>query len=545
MATPRNNGGLTTGSGAAELTAIPLPASARRGSAPRPQPATPTAQAGVSAALSTPAFAELTVPEVPVVLPSMPQRSEQTLSLQSERDAARDQIRLQEEEGERINSQLMEDYVASLSAPMPAMGQRPKIPDMPTQQYWQSALAENMPVYALIAALGAMGTRQPLMNAMGAMTAATVAFRNGSMEEFDREVKRWELESKVAGQRIEEWKDERDRILNDRNKSIEQRKALLEVHSKGLGNAYRNNDRRLNDYQAAVEESIELDNLVSQYNNSVATIQNSASQLRARLGFDASMADRSYGLALAKDARAAADSENKNLLAQEQILIQRARLELAKANTAIAEDKLKYQQEGRNLERQALELKVKRLEKELVIMDNKEERDAKAAELKNTEDQIKIKKLEQASTDFTREQRGTIKDAMELYERNTKDVRELLREVDLARKLVDDPLGGNIATNILTSLTRGRTTTNYQIQSIQNYGPVVARIEQAVNRFWKGTKTEAATREFKKVLDEVDVSLTEAIKVQQGKVFDRMIHAFPQPEQEPLRRRAYGFVVGE
>lgn len=159
-----------------------------------------------------------------------PQPSQRTQELQAAVMGAQERLRDEDFFNEAARTRLAQDYVSAVQAPLPAMGERPKLPDAPTMVHWQKAMQDEMPIFALLAVLGAAGTRQPILNAMNAMTAATNALRQGAYDDYAVNLQKWETESKVALDKIKEWQAQRQEILDRRDLSIEQKKAMLEVH---------------------------------------------------------------------------------------------------------------------------------------------------------------------------------------------------------------------------------------------------------------------------------------------------------------------------
>jgi hypothetical protein len=289
MAAPRSASGLTTGQGASELTSIPLPASARRGPAQTPAPPAVPAQAGVDALLGTSAATVPLqiepLPEVRVrsVSVPLPQPSQETIQLQGMRLEAEGALRDEMFRAEADRQRLAEQYAAAVAAPLPEMEARPQLPDAPVMRNWQEAVQEQMPLLALIAVLGAAGTRQPLINAMNAMTGATLALQKGQYDEYERNLRQWEVESKVALDKVQAWQDKRKEILNSRNLTIEQKKAMLEVMDSNAGKRRELFQGEVDRITYYLEQSQKADKAIQDAREATAKLQLTVDATKARL----------------------------------------------------------------------------------------------------------------------------------------------------------------------------------------------------------------------------------------------------------------------
>jgi hypothetical protein len=130
--------------------------------------------------------------------------------------------------------QVEESYSKALNAPTPEM--EPFKPLVSPPKYSGMAMIpDQMAIFALIAGLGAMSTRQPLLNAMNAMGSAIKGFHDGDIESFKRHRDLWRDETDFAIEQNKEIARKAEAINKSSQKTLEQKKAELEMLFKQYG----------------------------------------------------------------------------------------------------------------------------------------------------------------------------------------------------------------------------------------------------------------------------------------------------------------------
>lgn len=508
MAAARGRGGLTAGQGANELTAIPLPESFRRASGPVTTAAAPPPQVGVDALLGrqsipAPVAQPLGDYSVEPVFAPLPQPSEQTVMLRQGLAEAQGRLNDQAIQDEMTRSKLMEDYVSSVTAPLQPMEERPRLPDAPVMENWQAMVRDQMPLFALIAVLGAAGTRQPILNAMGAMTSATMALRNGQYEEYQRALKQWEVESKVALDKIEAWQAKRKEIMDSRTLTIEQKKAMLEAFDSNAKARQGPLQRRVDDLSGWLEMSQEDDKTLQKAKEARATALSAANATNARLGLSGEIAERRDLIAQQREVRQASRQAYTDAIANERLALEKVRIEMAKARAegdkAKGETALRIAQ----LNLEAKQFAFDAAKSKASFAENDEKRKEAWHELRVKEKELDIEKKKMAQASMSSEDFSKADKMRANYEKRTKIWYDGLNAMDNIMNVGDAPIGKQLAQSWLQSLTPGGIRTNYQLQQIANTGDLGTRIENTISMWAKGVpgpQAEANLRELIRTL---------------------------------------------
>lgn len=122
------------------------------------------------------------------------------------------------------------DYETKLNEPTPEMDALRKQYIEPTPPPKQEGKIDpsDLAIWGVMAALGGLGTRSPAMNAMGALTAALTGYREGSKQKFEQSMKAYDEQAGYALKRNESLTRQITQIRQDRNKTLEMKKSLIE-----------------------------------------------------------------------------------------------------------------------------------------------------------------------------------------------------------------------------------------------------------------------------------------------------------------------------
>jgi hypothetical protein len=470
--------------------------------------AAPPPQVGVDALLGrqgipAPVAQPLGDYSVEPVFAPLPQPSEQTVMLRQSLAEVQGRLNDQAVQDEINRAKLMENYVSSVTAPLPSMEERPRLPDAPVMENWQAMVRDQMPLFALIAVLGAAGTRQPILNAMGAMTSATMALRNGQYEEYQRALKQWEVESKVALDKIEAWQARRKEILDSRTLSIEQKKAMLEAFDSNAKARQGLIQRQVDDLSGWLEMSQEDDKTFQAATAARATALNTAQATNARLGLSAEIAERRDLRAQRADTRAELMMTVNAELANQRVAIAKQKLKQEERRYASEDRKTQLQIENLQARREEVSSRLKVAEARLKLAENEDQRKAQIHDLEVQRKQLEINAKELAAASMSSEDFNKADKMRANYEKRTKVWYDGLEAMDNIMNVGDAPIGKQLAMSWLQSLTRGRINTNYQLQMIANTGDLGTRIENTISMWARGVpgpQAEANLRELIRAL---------------------------------------------
>jgi len=511
MAAPRSAGGLTTGQGASELTSIPLPASARRGPAQTPAPPAVPAQVGVDALLGTPAATVPLqiepLPEVRVrsVSVPLPQPSQETIQLQGMKLEAEGALRDEMFRAEADRQRLAEQYAAAVAAPLPEMEPRPRLPDAPVMRNWQEAVRDQMPVLALIAVLGAAGTRQPLINAMNAMTGATLALQKGQYDEYERNLRQWEIESKVALDKVQAWQDKRKEILNNRNLTIEQKKAMLEVMDSNAGKRRELLQWDVDRIGYYLKQSEEADKAIQEAREATARLQQTAENTNARLTQSGEIAGRRLAMSQAEAIRR--DSVDRLRIAHDtqRLVIEKLRALNEQKRYASEEKRRELELVELNLKIEGKKASIEEKAERLKIAKSEAEQNSILKEIEIDKRQLEVDKLRRAEQELDAGQFAKAKELKRQFDKETGYLFDGLIAMETIVKIRQSPTGYQLATDFLLNLSPkgGRRPTNQQANEIKNTGDLGTRIENTYSMFLTGKPGPQAIDDLNRLMKDM------------------------------------------
>ena len=555
MATPRNNGGLSVAQGAGpggpELTSIPLPASARR-AAPQPSAAATQvpAQVGVDALLSgVPQLPATEIPPLPdfqvgVVGVPLPQPSRETTELRGMLSEAQGALRDEDFRAEAARSTLAEQYAAAVAAPVPQMEDRPQLPDAPVMRNWQEAVQEQMPLLALIAVLGAAGTRQPLLNAMNAMTTATLALQKGQYDEYERSLRQWEVESKVALDKVQAWQDKRKEILDNRNLSIEQKKAMLEVMDESATKRRALYEGDVDRISYWLEQSVKADDAIQKAREANAKMAQTAENTSARLGQQGAISDRRFALSQA-------DATRRDVMGRIRIAIDTQRLNNDKLRAINEQMKYVAEQDRRALEIEQLKLNMENTRasmeekaERLKIAKDAAEQNSIIKQLEIDKKQFEIQKIQMAKGELSTSQFQQAKALKNQFDTDTAKLFDDLESMDNILKNRGEPLGAQLANNWLVSLAPGRQTTNQQLNAIKNTGDLGTRIQNTYSMFLTGKPGPQAMEDVSKLIRTMAPLYRQRIDTQIERIGDQVQTLF-ESSGDDVQLKVFEFIVPE
>lgn len=129
--------------------------------------------------------------------------------------------------------------------PAPAFEESPKAPELKPL----SIDGKTVMAFAAMAALGGLGTRQPLTNAMNAFSAAIKGYSDGDQRMFDHAIKQFKIENDAVLQHNDLMSKRFDAAIKGREQTLEQKKSDL--------------DLLLKQFDAAKDESKSIDESIS------------------------------------------------------------------------------------------------------------------------------------------------------------------------------------------------------------------------------------------------------------------------------------------
>lgn len=555
MATARRGGGLSVAQGAGpggpELTSIPLPASARR-AAPQPIPAAAPvpAQVGVDALLS--GVPQLPVTEVPplpdfqvgVVGVPLPQPSRETTELRGMLSEAQGALRDEDLRAEAARTALAEQYAAAVAAPLPAMEERPQLPDAPVMRNWQEAVQEQMPLLALIAVLGAAGTRQPLLNAMNAMTTATLALQKGQYDEYERSLRQWEVESKVALDKIQAWQDKRKEILDSRNLSIEQKKAMLEAMDESATKRralYQGDVERISYW---LEESAKADQAIQKALEANAKMAQTAEATNARLGQAGAIADRRFALSQDVSARRDAQARIRAAIDTQRLITEKLRAVNEQSRYASEDESRKFKLDKLKLEIEQGKALMEERKARLKLEQSRAAQQASLNDIKMEKAKLEIANMERAKGELSTSQFQQAKALKKQFDTDTAKLFDDLEAMENILDLRGEPLGAELANNWLVSLAPGRQTTNQQLNAIKNTGDLGTRIQNTYSMFLTGKPGPQAMEDVAKLIRDMAPLYRQRIKTQIERVGSQVQTLF-QSSGDDVQLKVFEFIVPE
>jgi hypothetical protein len=459
----------------------------------------------------------------PVVTAPIFRPSERSIALQAELDDLLGARRKFMQESASQRNELQESYLQAMNAPLPQMGERPAMPDAPKLADWREGLQEVGPVFAIIAALGAMGTRQPAMNAMNALAAATEAYKKGAYEDFDLALKQWETESRVATSKLEQWRDERQAILDDRTRTVEQKLAALKAHDAGSNNISQILKHDAETLEGQLKAQLETDKLIQSSKVAYARIQSSAAvaDTTAYNAFqrgetqgrrDVAKQNRERAIEINKMARTGISSDVTTARAGVQLAQSTERLNLDKDRLQFQKNKLEAESRLAVTKEQkaAIDLKIRELEYQQAqvnanLVTNLKELDLRLKEVRLKRDEAALLYEQGASG---RVPKSVKDDALKLA-KPWRETDDHARKVVGINKLImdsfesDNMFSRTIAQNYLTELMAGRTATNMQLQQVLGAGDLKARLIGALERIVSGELTPEAQDAYIQIFDQV------------------------------------------
>jgi hypothetical protein len=114
---------------------------------------------------------------------------------------------------------------------IPEFKSAPKMPEFkPFKMEGSTVMA-----FAAMAALGGLGTRQPLTNAMNALSFAIKGYNDGDKQKFDHAYKQFKIENDAIMRQNDQITKELDAKIKGRDQTLEQRKAELDTILKNIG----------------------------------------------------------------------------------------------------------------------------------------------------------------------------------------------------------------------------------------------------------------------------------------------------------------------
>lgn len=195
------------------------------------------------------------VPQSPAV-PSTPQvagvpmpREVILQGLQNEYAAQGKRLQESRQRAERMESDIRQ-YMSEPGPKMPDLLPQPPAP----KPLPEKAIAENMPFFVLMAALGGLGTRQPLLNATNAMASAMAGWHKGDMEGYQRHLEEWDRQTKDALAKNRQMLDRYKAIRDDRKTTLAEKEYLFQLNMQADGFAEKEGNLRIKGYESALKD---------------------------------------------------------------------------------------------------------------------------------------------------------------------------------------------------------------------------------------------------------------------------------------------------
>jgi hypothetical protein len=482
----------------------------------------------------------------PVVTAPIFRPSERSIALQAELDDLLGARRKFMQESASQRNELQESYLQAMNAPLPQMGERPAMPDAPKLADWREGLQEVGPVFAIIAALGAMGTRQPAMNAMNALAAATEAYKKGAYEDFDLALKQWETESRVATSKLEQWRDERQAILDDRTRTVEQKLAALKAHDAGSKNISQILKHDAETLEGQLKAQLETDKLIQSSKVAYARIQSSAAvaDTTAYNAFqrgetqgrrDVAKQNRERAIKIEEMARAGISSDVTTARAGVQLAQSTERLNLDKDRLQFQKNKLeaesrlavtKEQKASIDLKMRELEYRQARLNSQLVT--DEKELDVALKKVKLERDKVSLAYEKDASGRVPKSVKDDAIKLAKTWRDADAEAGKVFRMNDLVMNALEsgNMFSRTVAQNYLTEILAGRTATNFQLQQVLGAGNLAERLEGALKRYIDGGLTQEAMDSYIDLFDQVRQSAAQARDRSKGQLEKQIINLY-------------------